>query len=440
MKRWLVVAALLLILPVVAGQSDARTPEVTFHQFHRIDFAQADFTSTCEIGGVVVSPMGTGFRFVEGRTPNDQDPLNDDLRGSIGFGCGTMRARLNVLPTADHVVVRFQADRERGDAGNGAEDASLIQDLVLRDRDVKEIQSRAVFEPRTPSAEATAIEIPFNGKLGGSIYVDWVFADPGTTQQSPQSTSLSGNNFRAGVDDAVVEAIGDALPSLVTAQVDDVRFGTQLRTQTQVAVRLPQFSQEAPAISIRVGPALNLVRVTAPDGTDLGAPATFDGGVLGLDHEGVVVVLSAANSQVVVPQSLVEVHGAGQYMFVFEENQGLVVSPALVPFSVVLLATPLPFAVLAWVESRAFRREAFGGYARSARNLQYAVTLVLLYYVAVVASAAVGGRLDLMALLPLPLEGVLLYIQLGVAGIAFIALWLVARELYMLVKPRPELD
>ena len=49
----------------------------------------------------------------------------------------------------------------------------------------------------------------------------------------------------------------------------------------------------------------------------------------------------------------------------------------------------------------------------------------------------VGGRLDLMASLPLRREAILLYVQVFVATLAFLALYLVARELDLITRPKP---
>ncbi len=444
MRVWPVILLALLVLPA-ASSTVAPVREVAFHQFQPIQFVEANFFSNCEIGGVEFDADARGFTFIEGMSSTTTDPIDtesdEEYRGLTSAGCGTMRKEIRVLPTADHLIVRFEASRERDNRaplpGAGAA-APLIQDLVVRDAAIREIQSRAIFEPEEGSHPIAPFEFTFVGDLGGELSIDWVFLDPGFNADEVTSTPIAGNALSGTVRNASIEATGAALPSLVSNSRSETRQGTELTTQHEVAVQVPQFSGRASAVRVRVEAGLEVLRVIAPDGTDLGAPSTFTGGILGLDHDGVAVQVASSYVQAVVPQSMVDKHGAGQYLFVFEQSRGMAVSAALVPFSIVLLVTPLPFAVLAWVESRAFRREAFGGYARSARNLQYGVVLVFLYYAAVVASAAAGGRLDLMALVPLPLEGVLLYVQLLLAGVAFTALWLVARELYLLVKPRAE--
>lgn len=435
--KWLPVLVLLAFVPGVLGAIDGPVRDVTIHQFQDVTFIAADFFSDCETGDVDLALAGTMFEFIEWRS-TDSQAVETGGDGRLTSGCGTMRKPLDVLPGADHVVVRFEANREIVAAEAANSGSPLIQDLVVREASLREVQSRAVFEPTAGEAkEFERFEFTFVGDVGDRIHIDWVFADANLDIQAPISNPASGQAFGATVQAVSVESIREAAPSQVATSSKDIRDGTRFTTQHLVKVQAPDFERWPSALRVRVAPGLDLARVIGPDGQDLGTPVTFEGGVLGLDHQDVVVEFQPEFSQAVVPAALVGAHGAGEYVFVFEADRGIEVSPALLPFSIILLLTPLPFAALAWFESRAFRREAFGGYARSARNLQWAIGLVLAYYGAVVASAAAGGRLDLMAIRPVPLEGILLYLQLVVAGVAFTVLWLVARELYLLVKPRP---
>ncbi len=437
MKAWPVLVIALLLLPAVTSQSDSPVREVAFHQFQQIWFEDLQVLTSCETGGFVAEQAGLLVRFDETIDNNPVAGQSRDLDPFLTSGCATLRTPLEVPSGTDHVVVRFEASRERTEFNEAINaGAPLTQDLVVRDAGLREVQSRAVYDPGAPGSEFQPFQFTFVGSLGGNIFLDWVFVDPGFSPQSPVNPA-SGQAFGGAIRMATLEAVEPARSAQVRSETKDIRDGTRLTTQHSVMVDVAPFSGNGSSVHVRVASGLDLARVIGPDGQDLGAPATDHGGALGYDHSEVVVGLHAEHTQAVVPQAAVERHGPGTYVFVFEKSRGLEVSTALVPVSVLLLATPLPFAVLAWIESRAFRREAFGGYARSARNLQYGVGLVFLYYAAVVASAAVGGRLDLMAVIPLPLEGVLLYVQLVLAGIAFTALWLVARELYLLVKPRP---
>lgn len=451
MKRLAPVVAFCLIL--LLGSADAQAGgavrEVGLEHFHPVLFQEDGLEGGCGAGDDGTTEAGGGAfeRDDGGRTIRFfERPPAEDWPGALGdvygdgygsTGCGEARVPVVIPNGTDTVRVRFTGDRhiDGFDANAGAE---LIQTVSLR-YPAGNNATHEVFAPDAGSADLGAIVIPpFTAHHEGPAEVAWYFEDRGFSglgQGSPNP--ISGQDFSATVTDAVV-SFSTTRTDLHTASVRDSREGTQLTKEHRVEVDLQAPGEGGfSALYVKVAPGLELGRVVAPDGTDLGPAQTYDGeGVLGQDQTYLVLELEEDGVLAMVPAPLTAAHGPGIYRFVFVERSGIEVSPALQPMSLILLATPLPFAVLAWMEARAFRKEAFGGFARSARNLQGGVVLVSLYYGAVLLSAALGGRLALMAVWPMPLEGLLLYVQVGLAVVAFTALWLVAREMFRMVWPR----
>lgn len=452
MKRVAPVVALctLLLLGGAGAQAGGVVRDVGLEHFHPVAFQADHLQGGCGAGDAGTAEAGGGaFDRADGGTTIHfyERPPADDWPGALGgvyrdgygsTGCGAATFPIDIPNGTGTVQVRFTGDRQIDgfDANVGAQ---LIQTVSLR-YPAGNNATHEVFAPDAGPADMGPIVIPpFTAHHEGPAQVVWYFEDRGYSglgQGSPNP--VSGQDFRATVTDAVV-SFSTTRPDLHTASVRDSRDGTQLTKEHRVDVDLPASEGAFSALHVKVAPGLDLDRVVAPDGTDLGPAQTYDGdGVLGQDQTYVVLELEEDGVLAMVPAPLTAAYGPGTYRFVFVERSGIEVSPALQPMSLILLATPLPFAVLAWMEARAFRKEAFGGFARSARNLQGGVVLVSLYYAAVVLSAALGGRLALMAVWPMPLEGLLLYVQVGLAVVAFTALWLVAREMFRMVWPRDE--
>lgn len=428
---WLTLVALLLVASVAQAQV-AR--EATLVHATTLRFEASDFSSTCDDGVVTIYPDGTGFEFRE--APEESPQQSGYEAGMTAAGCGTVSKQIAVPEGADHVHLRFAADRDVTSFTVLHAGQPLEQEVQLRDADGTIVQARPVFDGTAQDRPWTIIDMVHAGTPGPTATVEWTFYDRGFASQTLASNPASGQALVGEVRDVEVMFTGTVPVGQIHEEQQEARDGTTITTQHRVVVAAPEGVHGATALTLRVVPDIRLVDVVAPDGTALGAGVTLAPGQrVGLDTEQVVLDLQPGFTQVTVPHALTQMHGAGDYIFVFQEADSVAVSPALLPLSIVLLLTPLPFAVLAWIEARAFAREAFGGYARSARNLQFGVALVVAYYAAVVLSALVGGRLDLMAWWPMPLEGILLYVQVLMAGVAFTALWLVARELYLLVRP-----
>jgi len=427
--RGAALASLLALAVVVAfaapAAAQAAAPTVAFDYFADVRPQAMDFSpgsaEGCDAGGF--APDVTSFTFTEsgGALPD----------GRFAAGCGTASVTLRVPAGTERLEVRFGADR-RIDA-LGALPPSFVQEVLVRDGTGATVAEEDVFGASDPAQALTPFELEVPLPAGvTAVTVSWRFADTG----SPGGVldPASGAAYAATVEAPSIAFSGVPAPASVVVAED--REGALVRTETRVVAEVPGPGQGdyAAAVRVRVGQEHAFDRLVAPDGAILRE-------VTGADGPGGPDVLVEERSDgvrhVTVPPDVVAAHGAGAYTLVFEDVERLPSSAALTAAAWVLLAAPLPFAVVAFGQARAFEREAFGGFARSARNLRLAVLFVFAYYLVVVLSAVVSGRLDLMALWPMPLEGVLLYAQVVAAVVAFVVLWLVAREMYGMTRPRP---
>ena len=108
---------------------------------------------------------------------------------------------------------------------------------------------------------------------------------------------------------------------------------------------------------------------------------------------------------------------------------------ALFMLAAAFLAAPVGLAIVVDLQVRAFQREAFGHLRKAARNLRVMAWAVLLYYAGVIAgSLAVGDLADMVAW-PMPTSGLVVYIRVGAAILAYTLALFVAKELYLVTRP-----
>jgi hypothetical protein len=245
---------------------------------------------------------------------------------------------------------------------------------------------------------------------------------------------LSGQDFSATVTGVELRYLGLPVQGHVSDRLE--REGTLLVGHTRVGLDVAD--PAAGDLRVEVAPGLSYSHVVAPDGERIGATASrTDAGPDGFDRTAVLVEsLPGGALQVTVPRELLAAHGAGRYTLAFTSLGGVETFPWLLPFAVLVLLAPLPFALLAYRHVRRFEGESFGGFRRSARNLRVALVVAFAYYVAVLLSHFLGSRFELMAAWPMPVEAVLLYVQVAIAVAAFLALYAVARELYRITVPK----
>lgn len=435
--------ALVLALAVPPVEADITVIEARIDTFYDLTFTAADFDVDCnDEADFEVIEAGAGFRFFETDPPSQQGLGSEP--GYFATGCGTVTKEVPVPPGLRMVTLHFEAQRNVETYHPQLQaDAELHQWLDLLDAQGRSVHGpHPVFPSDAPTQDLQSIgPIEFvtgNDRLGDTMSVLWTFRDDGLAQSSGPVNPLSGQAFGASVRNVVVQMTSLVPVDGYLVASEQSRDGTLLTTEHRVSMTLDEGfgATDAPAISVRIAPGNDFYGVIVPDGTLLRDVSTHDSEeVLGYEQTQSTLQITGSYTQVTFPRTLVAAHGPGEYAFVFRDTGGIQVSPGLVPVAGILLIAPLPFAVLAWLESRAFRKEAFGRYAASARNLQWGVAMVFAYYTVVVLSAAAGGRIALMAVWPLSLEAWLLYAQVVLAGIAFTGLWLVARELFLIVRP-----
>lgn len=109
--------------------------------------------------------------------------------------------------------------------------------------------------------------------------------------------------------------------------------------------------------------------------------------------------------------------------------------PLLVLLAASFMAAPVVLATIVDFQVRQFQREAFGHLRKAARNLRVMAWAVLVYYAAVLGGSLVLGDLQTMAEWPIASEGLVIYIRIGAAIVAYALALMVAKELYLVTRP-----
>ncbi len=114
----------------------------------------------------------------------------------------------------------------------------------------------------------------------------------------------------------------------------------------------------------------------------------------------------------------------------------MAVHPVAVVLAAITMLAPCLLALVIDQQVRAFQRQAFGHLAKAARNLRIMVWAVFAYYAVVLAGSWLIGDLEAMFMIPMPVEGVQIYIRIGAAILAYVFALFVARELFLVTQPR----
>lgn len=438
-RRWALPGAAILLLLLLAAATPASAQPAHVHAvvLDRVQpLATADFHFLpCEDSAAFV-PLESGFRFEE-RQPGAGTVEPPYPSGYLALGCGEATTQQPVPAGARSVVVRFEADRRVDEFDLNAPGSDFEQALEFRagngtgDRRVAYLPPEAGAEPLRAFAPDSFL-LP-RGATGFELA--WIFRDSSYFVAPTFPDVLSGEDFAATVQNVTLEFPG--IPAQHRVGESLQRQGTLLVGETRVRVQV----EDAGAADLRleVSDRLAFEHLRGPDGRTVTAQASrTDAGPEGFDRHAILVeTLDGGRIQLTVPREVLAEHGPGEYTVAFTSLDPVRTYPWALPFAVLVLLSPLPFALLALQRVRRFEDEAFGGFRRSARNLRIALAVAATYYVAVVASHFAGSRLDLMAAWPMPLEAVLLYVQVVVAAGAFLALFAVANELYHITVPKP---
>lgn len=426
---------------------------VVFDITQHVDVAKLQFTPQCELPSMAGQPSFPaetftplpaqhGFRFAE--TDGATATAPGDPPGYNGHGCGIVALNLTVPAGTEHIHVQFLANREasiRPGSIQSVYGPRFQQDVTVAVSDGAFVKTD-YYNVSDGSHASTFVEPnpPLYPGAVSSIRVAWTFADRGTEGDASLTKLYSGGAYAATITNASVEFSSVAIPAKTISESDR---RSEAFVFHDVAVAVPVgaelLADQDTDLRIRLDPSVSFVEVQAPDGARITDRSTRTGaGPLGFDHSRVLLERLSGYTQITVPAPVLRAHGSGTYILIETQQTDVRAIPALVPFAVIMLLLPFPFAAIAFVNVRIFEREAFGAFRRSARNLRYALVAAVLYYLIVVGAALFGGRLALMANWPLTTEAIFLYLQVLLAGLAFVALWLVARELYGITVPKPK--
>lgn len=438
-RAGLLAIALVLCTPGIPGVHAASAVQaVVLDRIEAVDPTGFAFTLPCGDTGAFV-PVDNGFRFEERQTQTGAVGGTPYPGGYLSLGCGEATLQRTAPDGARSVEARFWGDR--GVAVFNAQgtavarpgrqfDQELHFQAGLTDRRVAYIDPGAGALPLGPLAPDG---FPVPGGVG-DFRLTWSFRDSSYFVGPDFPDVLSGQDFSATVQDITLRY--PDLPLEHKVDTSRERQGSLLVESTRVRVTLDD--PAAADLRLQLAPGIRFEAVRGPDGSRITAQTSrLSAGPDGFDRSAVLVEsLDQGRLQVTVPSQMLAALGPGAYELTFTGVDAIATNAWLLPVAIVALLAPLPFAALAYHHVRRYEDEAFGGFRRSARNLRVVLLVAFAYYVAVLAGHFAGSRLDLLTAWPLPVEALLLYVQVGIAIATFLALFAVAQELYRMTVPR----
>lgn len=434
--------ALLLAMAPAPAAATATSPvhAVVLDRLESVGPADFRFEPCPDTASFVV--LDDGFTFQEQQPGSGASGGTPYPGGYLSLGCGEALLDREVPPGARLVEVRFLGDR--GVDEFDVEGSSLTrpgrefsQEVAFRtadgagDRRVAYLDAQDGSQPLQERA-VDGFQVP----EGTPHYtLAWSFRDASYFVGPGFPDVLSGQAFNATVRGVELRYPGIVLGADVGSDLQ--RAGDLLVRQTSVALDVAD--PAAGDVRIEVASGLAFDHLRGPDGQRVTVQSSRTGpGPDGFDRSGILVeALPDGAVQVTVPREMLSSLGPGRYTVAFTGVDAVQTYPWVLPLALLVLLAPLPFALLAYRHVRRFEDESFGGFRRSARNLRIALVVAFAYYVIVLASHFLGARLDLLTAWPLPVEAVLVYVQVAIAVAAFLALYAVARELYHITVPKP---
>jgi signal transduction histidine kinase len=333
-------------------------------------------------------------------------------------GCGEALYTLDVPPGASSMVVRFSADRVILQTTDAGVTKNLEQELRVYDPQGSLAATFPYYEPtdlQHLGAEAFSYVVDL-APGQANVTVSWRFHDRGTALGQAFINPAVGQSFSATVRDAAIEMAGIPL----SPDVERERLGLQgdsIHFATTVIARVPESLGVAGRISITVRVADDLLfsHVVGPRGEPV--------------EEDLVATSEAGDVHVVVlTGNATAAHGAGVYRIVFTSATPISPAPLLYPFIALVMAVPAGAGLLAYRNTRKFRQQATPEFAATASNLENVVLAMLAVYLLLPLGVLVSGRLSLLASWPLEGEAGLVYLLIGIAFVAFLAVGFVGRR------------
>ncbi|HJQ93016.1 MAG TPA: ATP-binding protein, partial [Candidatus Thermoplasmatota archaeon] len=325
---------------------------------------------------------------------------------------------LDVPAGASSLAVRFRADRAILQTATIGLNKDIEQELRIYDEQGGLTVAFPYYDPAAPEhlgaqAFSYGIDLPAGQP---NVTVGWRFHDKGTGVGQVFINPVFGQSFSSTVQDATIEMAGIPL----TPSVERERLGLQedsVHYATTVGARVPDSLGVAGRISVTVRVAESLVfsHVLGPRGETI--------------QEDLVQRSSAGDiDTVVLTGNATAAHGPGLYRLVFTTATPISPSPLLYPFIALVMVVPAGAGALAWRNTRKFRQQATPEFVTTATNLENVVLAMIAAYLLLPLGVLVSGRLSLMASWPLEGEAGLVYLLIGIAFVAFLAVGFVGRR------------
>jgi signal transduction histidine kinase len=330
-------------------------------------------------------------------------------------GCGEVRYQVDVPPGAQSARVTFRADRVIQQPSSIDLPIAMHQELRVYDALGGLLATFPYYESNTPqhlASEPFAYTIDL-GPAQGQLAVGWLFRDQGQPFASP----FAGQGFASTVQEPHI--LFEGIP-MTPDRIEQERLGLQgdsVRFATTVVAGVPDSLGVAGSISVtlRVANQLDFSHALGPRGQPV--PDQFVDRTEVGDVRTIVLTGDATLSQ-----------GAGLYRLVFTSASPISPSPLLYPFIAFVMAVPAAAGALAWVSTRKFRLQATPEFTATAHNLENVVLAMIAVYLLLPLGVLVSGRLSLLASWPLEGEAGLVYLLIGIAFVAFLAVGFVGRR------------
>lgn len=445
MKRLAVLAVLLaLAIPGLAEQ--APMERVLLDVIHPVPVQELQFLYACTQVSQRAVPAATFDTYPENQTFHfrevGQASASGEPPGYATAGCGQAAYETEIPAATDHIHVRFFGSRGVQLQPGGVHSVTgprFIQEVSLNTTTGGELVYN-YFEV-DDGAEAMQFQDPSPPYFPGAnraVKVQWRFQDLGTSLDNALTSVPGGASYSGWVATPYLEFSGIPMDGFTVAYDTNFLASSQVARAIVTVPVTPQAIDGRNLTDVRVQADVSrgFESVRTPAGVLLDTAVTrTSAGPLGFDRSRILVERASGILQVTIPHEVLTAHGPGEYQVILKSESVAQPVAALVPMALLFLLLPFPFAILAMVNVRRFEKVAFGGYKRSARFLRYAVLAAGAYYFAVVLASLLGGRLGVLARFPFPAEALGLYVQLALAGLAFVGLWLAATELYRLTVP-----
>lgn len=401
--RWLL---LLLLVPMVAGQTALLAQaEVTTH------LTPSDLEEFIPVVNANAPVLNCGADHFE---MNDVDGWFKYKEADDGNGCAEARFRVTSPPGTERINVQFEADRTfRYAPAAGASDPSFVQNVRLYTTPDPPVllETREYYSQTLPESHLQPFDLQFAPGTGQTYIVAWHFQEtPDTTTLVP--SPLTSVSYTVSVSDPAVTFGGIVLES--SEAVGSIRAeGDTQYEETLLRVQVPEslFSFGDVGIKLLLPSNVQGQEVKLPSGSVL--------------RDGLVVETVESGFALSLPASLLE--GPGTYEFKLVRQTALTQTPLMWPLALIAMGLPLVAGLFAVRETRTFRANATTSSQSTAEALTKGNYAALVAIGLLLTWLLAFGRVRLLTVLPLQLEGTLYYVLLGAFAVGGFSIWFLTR-------------